>query len=190
MPQDPGYIKGYVPGVRENGGQYTHGILWFIRAVAELGLGSRAVELLEMIAPINHALNPGAVATYQTEPYVIAADVYGEPPHVGRGGWSWYTGSAGWMWRVAVESILGIGLESGNTLTVNPRISADWPTCRVYYRISDHKTIYEIRINNPDGKQQGVTAATVDGNNTPVGSAGAQVPIRRDGQIHQVVVQL
>ena len=110
---DPGYIKGYLPGIRENGGQYTHGVLWYIRALAELGRGTRAVELLKMISPISHTSTPDAVAIYQTEPYVVAADVYGEPPHVGRGGWTWYTGSAGWMFRVAIESIIGFSIEQG-----------------------------------------------------------------------------
>src|SRR5690606_4187172 len=106
-PHDPGYIKGYLPGVRENGGQYTHGALWAVRAVAEAGRTERAARLLEMISPVSHGRTPEEVATYRVEPYVIAADVYGVAPHVGRGGWTWYTGSAGWMYRVALESVLG-----------------------------------------------------------------------------------
>ena len=122
-PNDPGYIKGYLPGIRENGGQYTHGVLWFVRAMAELGRGTRAVELLRMITPVWHARDKAATDVYQTEPYVVAADVYGEAPHVGRGGWTWYTGSAGWMFRVAVESILGFSTENGDTIVMNPSIS-------------------------------------------------------------------
>jgi len=163
MKNDPGYIKGYLPGVRENGGQYTHGVLWFVRAVAELGYGSRAVELLEMLTPIHHSQTREAVETYQTEPYVVAADVYSQAPHVGRGGWSWYTGSAGWMWRVAFESILGVRLVSGNSLRIDPRISAEWPECRIRYRLSDKKTVYNILISNPEGREHGVKAWPITG---------------------------
>ncbi len=124
-PNDPGYIKGYLPGIRENGGQYTHGVLWFVRAMAELGRGTRAVELLKMITPVWHTRDKAATDVYQTEPYVVAADVYGEAPHVGRGGWTWYTGSAGWMFRVAVESILGFTTENGDTIVMNPSISKE-----------------------------------------------------------------
>jgi N,N'-diacetylchitobiose phosphorylase len=190
MPQDPGYIKGYVPGVRENGGQYTHGILWFIRAVAEMGQGSRAVELLEMISPVHHTRTAEAVATYQTEPYVIAADVYGEPPHVGRGGWSWYTGSAGWMFRVAMESILGIHLEGGHTLVIDPRIHADWSECLVHYRLPDGQTIYNVTIENLHGKGRVVTSLQLNGKSIPVERGKAHIPIQRDGKVHTVVVTL
>ena len=104
----PGYIKGYVPGIRENGGQYTHGVTWVVLATALQGRGDRAVELWNLLSPINHARTPAEVAHYKVEPYVVCADVYGAPPHTGRGGWTWYTGAAGWMYRVAVEAILGI----------------------------------------------------------------------------------
>ncbi len=190
MKNDPGYIKGYLPGVRENGGQYTHGVLWFIRAIAELGYGTRAVELLEMLTPINHARTPEEVETYQTEPYVVAADVYGKSPHVGRGGWSWYTGSAGWMWRVAVESILGVRLVCGNTLQIDPRISAEWPECRIWYRLPDSQTQYEILINNPNGKEKGVVSAELDGRPIPVESGAARIPLVRDGKKHLVTLGL
>ncbi len=190
MTNDPGYIKGYVPGVRENGGQYTHGVLWFIRAVAELGQGSQAVKLLEMLTPIHHTRNLDEVNTYQTEPYVVAADVYGKSPHVGRGGWSWYTGSAGWMWRVAVESILGIQLVRGDTLRIDPRISADWPECKVRYRLSDNKTVYEIVIRNPGSNECGVQACELDGNSLTVEDGVASVPLAKDGATHKVLVTL
>ena len=108
---DPGYIRGYVPGVRENGGQYTHAAIWASMAFAELGDARRAWELLTMINPVNHSLSSQDAATYKVEPYVVAADVYASPPHVGRGGWTWYTGSAGWLYRLIVESLLGLRLE-------------------------------------------------------------------------------
>ena len=107
---EPGYIKGYVPGIRENGGQYTHAAIWLVQALAGLGRGTEAYSLWRMIAPVSHADTPEAVARYKVEPYVVAADVYGVPPHVGRGGWTWYTGSAAWLYRAAVETILGLTL--------------------------------------------------------------------------------
>ena len=123
---DPGYIKGYVPGIRENGGQYTHGAIWSIIAQARLGDGDRAGELFAMLNPINHARTRAGVLRYKVEPYVIAADVYSEPPHVGRGGWTWYTGSAGWMYQAAVGSILGIRRQ-GTSLAIDPCIPRSWP---------------------------------------------------------------
>ena len=190
MGHDPGYIKDYLPGIRENGGQYTHGVLWFIRAMAELGRGTRAVQLLEMISPINHARTPEEVAVYQTEPYVVAADVYGEPPHVGRGGWTWYTGSAGWMFRVVVESVLGFGVEAGKTMVLDPRIPAAWSSYRLRYRLPDRTTVYEVVVENPDGKEMGVGAATLDGRLVDIEEGAARIPITADGQVHQVVVRL
>jgi N,N'-diacetylchitobiose phosphorylase len=187
---DPGYIKGYLPGIRENGGQYTHGVLWFVRAMAELGRGTRAVELLKMLSPISHSSSPEAVAIYQTEPYVVAADVYGEPPHVGRGGWTWYTGSAGWMFRVAVESILGMSIERGERLVINPSISAKWPRCRISYRIPGSETRYEITIENPNRKERGVVAATVDRKTAHVAYGAAAIPLLDDGLRHEVVIRL
>ena len=110
---NPGYIKGYVPGVRENGGQYTHGAIWMAMAFAKLGDSRRAWELMAMINPVNHARSPESIATYKVEPYAVAADVYALSPHTGRGGWTWYTGSAGWMYRLIVESLLGLRLDGG-----------------------------------------------------------------------------
>jgi len=190
LDHDPGYIMGYVPGVRENGGQYTHGVLWFIRAVAELGRGSRAVELLEMLNPINHARTPSEVGVYQAEPYVVAADVYSQPPHVGRAGWTWYTGSAGWMWRVAVESVLGLQVVGGRELRLNPCISAEWPSCRFRYRLTDGATTYHVEIANPHGKERGVTAASLNGIAAAVEHGVAVVPLIADGGEHRVVVTL
>ena len=140
---DPGYIRGYVPGVRENGGQYTHGAIWAAMAFAAQGEGDRAWELLRIINPVNHALTAQGVATYKAEPYVVAADVYALAPHVGRGGWSWYTGSAGWMYRLIVESLLGLRRE-GDTLHLAPCVPADWPAFRIQYRYRE--TVYRIAV--------------------------------------------
>jgi cyclic beta-1,2-glucan synthetase len=188
--QDPGYIKGYLPGIRENGGQYTHGVLWVIRALAELGRGTRAVECLRMLTPVWHTASPTRVATYQTEPYSVAADVYGHPPHVGRGGWTWYTGSAGWMFRVAVESIFGMSVEGGQTLVIKPSISSTWPKCRLTYRLPEGQTCYEIHIENPDAREHLVRRASLDGEPAIVTDGAARVPLKKDGQLHRVTVRL
>jgi cyclic beta-1,2-glucan synthetase len=189
-PNDPGYIKAYLPGIRENGGQYTHGVLWVVRAMAEMGRGTRAVELLRMLSPISHTKTREQIAVYQTEPYVVAADVYGEPPHVGRGGWTWYTGSAGWMFRVAIESILGFSIEQGRTMVLRPAISSAWHQCRLNYRLPDGRTRYEVTIENPAGKETGVTAATLDGEPASVLDGAARITLESDGKIHQVIVRL
>ena len=147
---DPGYIKGYVPGIRENGGQYTHAALWVVRAMAELGRRDRAATLLEMLSPISHADTPEKAATYKVEPYVVAADIYGVEPHVGRGGWTWYTGSAAWMYRVALESVLGFRVHGGDTLRIRPCIPDHWPGFRISYRLADGKTRYEIEVRQPE----------------------------------------
>ena len=123
---DPGYIKGYPPGIRENGGQYTHAALWSVLAFAMLGEGDKAAALFSLLNPINHARTRAEVHRYKVEPYVIAADVYAAKPHVGRGGWTWYTGSAGWMQRAGVESILGLRLR-GDALELDPCIPKSWP---------------------------------------------------------------
>jgi cellobiose phosphorylase/uncharacterized membrane protein HdeD (DUF308 family) len=140
---NPGYIKGYVPGIRENGGQYTHAAIWAAMAFAELGDARRAWELFSMINPVNHAKSAAAVATYKVEPYVMAADVYASPPHTGRGGWTWYTGSAGWMYRLAVESLLGLRLE-GDKLRLAPCLPAHWQGYKLRYRYRD--TLYRIAV--------------------------------------------
>jgi cyclic beta-1,2-glucan synthetase len=168
--QDPGYIRGYVPGVRENGGQYTHAAIWATMAFAQLGDGERAWELLRLINPLNHAGTGEAVARYKVEPYVVAADVYAVAPHVGRGGWTWYTGSAGWMYRLIVESLLGLHRE-GATLRLAPCLPADWPGVALRYRYGD--TVYRIDVRRAapdegarlvvDGEvQPGVVVALVD----------------------------
>ena len=142
---DPGYVKGYAPGVRENGGQYTHAAIWTVMAFAALKDSRRAWELLSMISPVNHGAAPGAIATYRVEPYVVAADVYGAPPHTGRGGWTWYTGSAGWMYRLIVERLLGFVREVDN-LTFAPCLPGDWKSFKVHYRYLE--TQYHVTFTN------------------------------------------
>ncbi len=189
-PHDPGYIKGYVAGVRENGGQYTHAALWVVQAMAELGRQDRALTLLEMLNPINHTLTAEQVATYQVEPFVIAADVYGTMPHVGRGGWTWYTGSAGWMLRVTLESILGLKLIGGHTLQLQPRIPHHWPGLHLRYRLPDGVTTYAIELQNPDQNAKQVTAVQIDGRAVAIQQGIASIPILSDGASHQVILRL
>jgi len=140
---DPGYIKGYIPGVRENGGQYTHAAIWVAMALARLGEGERAWELFALLNPVNHGRTPAQIAVYKVEPYVVAADVYALAPHTGRGGWTWYTGSAGWMYRLIVETLLGVNLE-GAQLRLAPRMPRAWDTFKVHYRY--RQTVYHITI--------------------------------------------
>ena len=188
--RDPGYIKGYVPGIRENGGQYTHAAVWVVQAMAELGWRDRAAATLEMLAPMLHAGTPGALGVYQVEPYVVAADVYGVAPHVGRGGWTWYTGSAGWMHRIALGSILGLSVEAGTTLVAAPCIPDDWPGFSVELRFFGGAAHYDIEVRNPDGRAAAVAGASLDGQPVPVEPAGARLPLLRDGRRHRVVVTL
>src|SRR5439155_20396184 len=143
---EPGYIKGYVPGIRENGGQYTHAALWVVQAFAELGQTDRAEEILNLLNPIHHAADPAGVERYRVEPYVVAADVYSQPPHTGRGGWSWYTGSAGWVYRAGLEWILGFRVRAGR-LSIDPCIPRAWPGFSLVFR---HRSArYEIAVENP-----------------------------------------
>jgi cyclic beta-1,2-glucan synthetase len=157
----PGYIKGYLPGIRENGGQYTHAATWVVLANALLGRGDRAFELFKMLDPTTHTETPDAVDRYKVEPYVVAADVYGRPPHVGRGGWTWYTGSAGWLYRVGLEAILGFERKH-DRLFINPCIPAEWNGYSLAYRYG--RTEYSIQVENPDHVEQGVARVRVDGN--------------------------
>ncbi len=181
-PHDPGYIKGYVRGVRENGGQYTHAALWVVAALARLGRRDRAARVLELLNPVHHARDEAAVARYQVEPYVVAADVYGEPPHVGRGGWTWYTGSAGWMIRACLESVLGLSVHGGAELRVAPCIPDDWPGFTVRWRVPGADgTAYVVRVTRGDA-----FAARLDGAPLPV----ARIPLVRDGAEHLVDVVL
>jgi cyclic beta-1,2-glucan synthetase len=157
---DPGYVRAYPPGVRENGGQYTHAALWAVMALADLGEGDRAAEMFAMLNPINHADGSAAVARYKVEPYVVAADTYAEPPHVGRGGWTWYTGSAGWMYRAGLESLLGFR-RRGARLTVDPCIPRAWPGFTLVFHF--HSTRYTIVVENPHGVGRGVSSTELDG---------------------------
>jgi cyclic beta-1,2-glucan synthetase len=181
-PLNPGYIKGYVPGVRENGGQYTHAAIWATMAFAALGDRRRAWELLAMINPVNHALTAEATAVYKTEPYVVAADVYALAPHTGRGGWSWYTGSAGWLYRLIVETLQGLTLEK-DKLHLAPCIPADWETYAVDYRY--RATIYHITVVQ-HGVSEGEPAVTVDG----VAQDAPVISLVDDGAHHVVEVRL
>ena len=179
---DPGYIKGYLPGVRENGGQYTHAAIWASMAFAALGDADRACELLDMINPVNHALSAEAMNLYKVEPYVAAADVYAEPPHAGRGGWSWYTGSAGWLYRLIAESILGLQRE-GERLRIVPCIPRDWPGFTVTYRHGE--TVYEIGVVQAAAATSSIRVL-LDGQECPE----QIIPLTSDGATHEVAVQL
>jgi cyclic beta-1,2-glucan synthetase len=157
-PVDPGYIKGYVPGVRENGGQYTHSAIWTVMAFAALGDRQRAWELLALINPLSHGSTPAGIATYKVEPYVVAADVYALVPHTGRGGWTWYTGSAAWMYQLIVERLLGVRLDV-DKLKFFPCLRDDWPSFKLHYRYRD--TFYHVTVKNNGGRE--ATRVTVDG---------------------------
>ncbi len=179
---NPGYIKGYVPGVRENGGQYTHAAIWAAMAFAALGDKARAWELLAMINPLNHAGSPEAIAIYKVEPYVMAADVYALSPHIGRGGWTWYTGSAGWMYRLIVESLLGLRLEV-DKLRFTPCLPADWQGFTMHYRYRE--TVYHINVK-PMTAGKGEAMVTVDGVEQP----DMTIPLIDDHQEHAVEVRV
>jgi cyclic beta-1,2-glucan synthetase len=179
---DPGYIQGYLPGVRENGAQYTHAALWAVLATALQGDGDRAFELFQMLNPITHSDTPDGVDIYKVEPYVVAADVYTAKGHVGRGGWTWYTGSASWMYRVALESILGFQ-QRGEMLFIEPCIPTSWKEFTIEYRFG--ASMYEITVENPDGLQNGAVELSVDGNGTEKG-----IHLRDDGKRHRVTATL
>ncbi len=187
MEHDPGYIKGYVPGVRENGGQYTHAAVWVVLAHLLLGDGDEAHGLLDLINPINHARTREAADLYAVEPYVVAADVYAAPPHVGRGGWTWYTGSASWLYHVAVRDHLGLWVvaEGGTRfLTVDPCIPKSWKQYSMRFR--DQGSTYEIEVENPRGVNRGVAYVELDGERLD----GILVPLSGDGVDHRVRVVL
>lgn len=181
--QDPGYIRGYPPGVRENGGQYTHAAAWVVMAVARLGSGDEAVELFHMVNPVNHARAAADVNRYKAEPYVIAGDVYAHPAHPGRGGWTWYTGSAAWMYRAGMESILGLR-RRGAVFEIDPCIPSSWPEYQIAWRFGG--TRYEITVSNPEHRSRGVAEAELDGE--PVDASA--IPLVDDGRTHQVRVAL
>lgn len=186
-PHDPGYIKGYLPGVRENGGQYTHGVLWAVWAMAEAGRVDRAAELLEMLLPVSHASTPEAVARYRVEPYVVAADIYGRAPHVGRGGWTWYTGSAGWMYRIALESILGLRVRSGRRLVLRPGLPTSWPGFKLAYRCPFGGARYDIEVSR---SRDAVSRATMDGEALQVVDGVVRVELGKDGDAHTIRMEV
>ena len=187
---DPGYIRGYPPGVRENGGQYTHGALWAVEAFARQGRGDRAVALLRMMAPPNHARSLAEASTFRNEPYVVSADVYSASPHVGRGGWSWYTGSGAWMYRIALESILGLRLVDGAAVRLSPCIASEWREYRVELTAPDGRTRYAFHVENPDGVQTGIAEVEVDGRVRRVGRDAVRIDLASDGGRHEVRVRL
>jgi cyclic beta-1,2-glucan synthetase len=182
---DPGYIKGYPPGIRENGGQYTHAAVWSVQAFAKLGDGDKAAGLLSLLNPINRALTWAAAQRYKVEPYAVCADVYSVPPHVGRGGWTWYTGSAGWMYRAGLESILGFTV-AGATLRLDPCVPRTWRDFEITFR---HKTArYEVFVENHAGVCRGIARLQLDGQLLPHGSS--QIALVDDGATHHVRVIL
>ncbi|KAF0192801.1 MAG: hypothetical protein FD165_571 [Gammaproteobacteria bacterium] len=186
---EPGYIKGYVPGVRENGGQYTHAAIWTTLAFAMLGDRERAWELYAMLNPIHHGSEPDDIERYKVEPYVMSADIYGAPPHTSRGGWTWYTGAAGWMYRLTVETLLGLHLEVDH-LRIAPCIPADWPSYKIHYRYRE--TFYHITVNRAGETPGHVTRVIVDGvpaNVTDADRAG-RIPLVDDRRDHVVEVEL
>jgi cellobiose phosphorylase len=190
---EPGYIKGYVPGVRENGGQYTHAAIWTTMAFAMMGDTERAWELFAMLNPINHGTEPADIERYKVEPYVMCADIYGASPHISRGGWTWYTGAAGWMYRLTVETLLGLKLEVDH-LRIAPRIPAHWDSFKIHYRYRE--TVYHITIRRVDEKSGPVIRVILDGtvvNGASVDGAGRPqgiIPLVDDHREHHVKVNL
>src|SRR5438132_13919578 len=176
---DPGYIKGYPPGIRENGGQYTHAALWSVLAYAMLGNGDKAHDLLTMLNPIRHAGNSAAIHRYKVEPYAVCADVYGAPPHVGRGGWTWYTGSAGWMYRLVLEGLLGIHLQ-GDQLRLSPRMPKRCTTFPIHYRY--RQTHYHITVTRFADDSSRSSQIILDGQEL----SGETIPLVDDHRDHSV----
>jgi cyclic beta-1,2-glucan synthetase len=182
MPRDPGYIKGYVPGVRENGGQYTHAAVWTVLAFAALGDGDKAGELFRMLNPVHRVSSRANVQRYKVEPYVLAGDVYAEPPHVGRGGWTWYSGAAGWLYRAGMEWMLGFRLR-GATLFIDPCVPRHWPGYSIRFRY--HSAVYVIAVENPRHVSRGVTLTELDGK-ASIGNTN--IPLVVDGEHHVRIV--
>ena len=182
-PRNPGYIKGYLPGIRENGGQYTHAATWTAWAFAALGDGRQAGALFDLLNPIFQSNTKEKVADYRVEPYVICADIYSGEPFVRRGGWTWYTGSAGWMYRLGLEAILGFK-KIGDTLQIDPVIPPEWDGFEIRYQ---HKqSVYEIQVRNPQHVARGVCQFTLDGQPMHDGC----IPLIDDAQVHVVVVRM
>ena len=184
-PKDPGYIKGYLPGVGVLTSVFPHAAVWVACAYAKLGMGKKAADLFAMLNPINHALTRTQVGTYKSEPYVMAADIYGKAPHVGRGGWTWYTGSAGWMYRAGMEYILGIH-RRGPALYFDPCVPPEWPGFKVSYQHG--LSTYEIQFENPHHVSKGIQWMELDGQR--VETADATVDLKDDGKNHIVKVMM
>jgi cyclic beta-1,2-glucan synthetase len=182
--RDPGYIKGYVPGIRENGGQYSHAAAWTVIAFAALGDGDKACELFRMLNPITHTSSRASVQRYKVEPYVVAGDVYAEPPLAGRGGWTWYTGSSGWLYRAGMEWILGFRVR-GQVLSIDPCIPRNWPGYSIHFQY--RSATYEIGVKNPAGVCRGVASVSLDGR---LLADRANIPLADDGAAHQVQIVL
>lgn len=177
---DPGYIKGYVPGIRENGGQYSHAAVWTLIAFAAMGDGNKAGELFRMLNPVNRSNSRASIQRYKVEPYVIAGDIYGEAPHVGRGGWTWYTGSSGWLYRAGMEWILGFRVR-GMSLSIDPCIPRNWPSYSVKFQY--HSSVYNIQVQNPSNVARGVALTEVDGKILP---GSATIQLEDDGAAHTI----
>jgi cellobiose phosphorylase len=180
---NPGYIKGYIPGVRENGGQYTHAGIWTAMAFALMGENDRAWELFALLNPIHHGGTPKQIATYKVEPYVVAADVYAVAPHTGQGGWTWYTGSAGWMYRLLIETLLGVNLE-GDQLRLTPRLPKTWTTYKIHYRY--RQTVYHITITRRAADSTEANQFFLDGNELAVET----IPLVDDRREHFVELKV
>ena len=183
--QNPGYVNDYPAGIRENGGQYTHGAIWSVLAVAMQGDGDKAHELMSILNPIHHSDSSTEIHRYKVEPYVVSADIYSEPPLVGRGGWTWYTGSAGWMYNVGLEWLLGFRVR-GEHLVLDPCIPHEWPGFEIVFRHRSSR--YEISVKNPLSVCRGVVAIKLDG--VPIRGNEARVPLADDGATHRVQVIL
>jgi len=190
---EPGYIKGYVPGVRENGGQYTHAAIWATTAFAMMGDKKRAWELFDMLIPVNHGSTPEDIGLYKVEPYVMCADIYGAAPHTSRGGWTWYTGASGWMYRLSVETLLGLHLEV-DTLRIAPSMPDHWDSYKMHYRFRE--TFYHITVRRVGGKADRVIRVTVDGAATedagpaPMEQLSGRIHLVDDHQDHHVEVEM
>jgi cyclic beta-1,2-glucan synthetase len=182
-PRDPGYIKGYLPGIRENGGQYTHAATWNGWAFTRMGEGKQAAALFDLLNPLYHCDTAEKANVYRVEPYVVCADIYSVPPYVRCGGWTWYTGSAAWFYRLGLEAILGLQRLNGDTLRIDPVIPPDWEGYTIDYRYGS--SVYHIQVNNPDKVASGVQSMQVDGS-----SQENAIRLVDDGQEHHVTVTM
>ena len=180
---EPGYIKAYLPGTRENGGQYTHGSIWAIIAESMLGFGNKAGEYYRMINPIEHTRTKDAAKKYKVEPYVIAADIYGQKNLAGRGGWTWYTGSASWMYEAGIKYLLGLRIEKG-ILRIEPCIPSDWKEYSIQYKYGD--SIYNIRVTNPNGKMQGISHFRING----VENSEKKITLNKLGGVYNIEAEI